>query len=210
MDEKGKQIAVLEKFWALRAGMASVLDAGGFQVETMESAGQLPNSAKEAPDYALLVLGPGNHCPTAGSAVRRLRRLQPQTPVLVVFDHPNRLEVVQAFRCGAQSCVSRQVSQDEFLDAAKSAVNGRRYLDPSVAGMLCDAVAEGTAELRISERESQVLKLLSEGNDARKIAERLQVSRHTVESHKKSLMRKLGVRSQLELVARARQLHLAI
>ncbi|MEE8583688.1 MAG: response regulator transcription factor [Acidobacteriota bacterium] len=211
MMSQRKPIAILESFWALRAGLASALDEGGFQVVRLESADQLDTSFSEKgrQDYSLFVLGPGSHHPTACGAVRQLQRLRPLTPVLVVFDFPSRLEVVQVLRSGAQSCISRKASQEDFVSAAKSALRGRRYLDPSVAGLLCDAVAQDGPTLQISNRESQVLTLLCKGHVAQEIAERLEVSRYTVESHKKSLMRKLDVRSQLKLVARARQLRLA-
>ncbi len=207
-----KPIAVLERFWALRAGMAAALDDNGFQVVRLESAEQLDAALAEngRQDFSLFVLGPGSHRPTVCGAVRRLNQAGPQTPVLVVFDWPSRLEVVQVCRCGAQGCVSREASQEEFVSAVEAALRGRRYLDPSVAGLLCDALAQDGPTLRISDRESQVLSLLCKGCVAQEIAERLEVSRYTVESHKKSLMRKLGVRNQLELVVRSRQLGLTL
>lgn len=213
-DERGgmsraKPIAVLERFWALRAGIASALDEIGMQVVTIEKADQLAGCASKPPGqgFSLFVLGPGSHRPTACSAVRLLRRYQPKVPVLVVFERPGRLQVVQALRSGATGCVCFRSSRKEFVKAVESTLKGRRHLDPWVARLLCDAVAQQRS-LQISDRESQVLILLCQGLCAQQIAQRLEVSRSTIESHKKSLMRKLEVRHQLELVARARQLRM--
>lgn len=206
---RARPIAVVESFWALRAGIASALDGIAVQVVTVEKAEQLAGSdfQQSGGGFSLLVLGPGSHRPTACSAVRQLRRSQPKTPLLVVFERPGRLQVVQALRSGATGCVSFRASREEFVKAVESTLRGRRHLDPWVARLLCDAVAQQRS-LRISDRESQVLILLCQGLCAQQIAERLEVSRSTIESHKKSLMRKLEVRHQLELVARARHLRL--
>jgi two-component system response regulator NreC len=94
----------------------------------------------------------------------------------------------------------------ELITAVQHALEGRRYVSPSLSARILDAYAQAAPEdsfdpyQLLSEREREVLLLTARGCTSAEIAERLALSPRTVESHRANLMRKLGLRTIADLV----------
>lgn len=136
-------------------------------------------------------------------AARRVGRASPQTRVVFLTGCEDEVRVRQAFRLGAAGYVVKGVGCAELVEAVRTVFVGRQYLSQPFAQRGLAAFLGGKDPGVIpglTARELEVLHLAVEGLTARLIAARLSISPRTAEAHKGNLMRKLGVRSQTELV----------
>ncbi len=142
-------------------------------------------------------------------AIRQIRRDVPSTEVVVLSVHDSEAYVVQALRAGAAGYVPKRNAATELAAAIRAAQAGQAYLHPSVARRVIDdylSRIHGTDDAisepheRLTPREREVLQLAAEGHSTRAVAGLLCLSTKTVEHHRASLMSKLGLRGQTELV----------
>ncbi len=137
---------------------------------------------------------------------RAVRRDHPRTRVIILSMHADEPYVVEALRNGASGYVLKDATGAELVQAVNEVCAGRRYLSPVLAERALTGYVErpGESELDIYEtltnRERLVLQLAAEGTSNPAIAKRLFISPRTAETHRANLMRKLGLRSQTDLV----------
>lgn len=140
-------------------------------------------------------------------ATRQIRQNHPEVKVVVLSMHSNEEYVFQVLRAGASGYVLKQSDSSEVLTAIRAALAGGSFLSPPISRTVIDdyirrAEARGgddDLEL-LTSREREVLQLLAEGLSNREIAEQLNISIKTVETHRSNMMGKLGVSSKTELV----------
>lgn len=128
-------------------------------------------------------------------AAAQLRRSHPQVRVIVVTMHADPDYVVAALRAGAVGYVVKSAASSELLAALAAVLGGGRYVSPQVTA----PTEMQQAVEPLTPRQREVLQLVAEGRTARQIAEVLAVSRKTVEFHKGSIMRQLGLHTTAEL-----------
>ncbi|MCA1644608.1 MAG: response regulator transcription factor [Chloroflexi bacterium] len=142
-------------------------------------------------------------------AIRQIKRDLPATEVVVLSVHDSEPYVVQALRAGAAGYVLKRNAATELAAAIRAAHDGQAYLHPSIARRVLDdylsrihSSETGVADPheRLTPREREVLQLAAEGHTTRAIAGLLCLSTKTVEHHRASLMTKLGLHGQTELV----------
>ncbi len=138
--------------------------------------------------------------------VRQVKKRVPKTHVIVLSMHANEAYVFEALRNGAVAYVLKGSNGSELVQAIRSVLAGQRYLSPPLSERAIQTYiekAEGVAldtYDRLTSREREVLQLAAEGHANAEIAERLFISRRTVETHRANLFQKLGLRSQTDLV----------
>jgi DNA-binding NarL/FixJ family response regulator len=139
-------------------------------------------------------------------ATETLTQSCPGTKVLVLTRHTDEGFVHQLLRAGASGYVVKQSAPAELLAAVRAVAAGGRYLDPAIAGKVIDGFARARASMEsdaptdLSERETEVLRLIARGYSNKEVAARLEVSVKTVEAHKANAMRKLEMRGRIDLV----------
>jgi two-component system response regulator NreC len=142
-------------------------------------------------------------------AIRQIKRDVPETEVVVLSVHDSEAYVVQALRAGAAGYVLKRNAATELAAAIRAAHDGQAYLHPAVARRVIDdylsrihASEDSVSEPheRLTPREREVLQLAAEGHTTRAIAGLLCLSTKTVEHHRASVMTKLGLHGQTELV----------
>lgn len=139
-------------------------------------------------------------------ATRALKQLQPDVAIIVLTRHDEDTHFEELLRAGASGYVLKQSPPPELLQAIRAVAAGGIYLDPAMS----DKVADGLLGSRtdhpqqppavISERESQVLRLVAVGHSNKEIADRLSISVKTVELHKANAMRKLGLAGRVDVI----------
>lgn len=143
---------------------------------------------------------------------RQVTQRSPRTRIVVLSMHANEAYVLEALKNGASAYVLKDASAAELVRAVREALAGRRYLSPPLSEPAIDSYIERAKNSdsldlydTLTNREREVLQLAAEGHTNGEIAGRLFISPRTVETHRANVMRKLGLRSQTELVRYALQ-----
>ena len=112
----------------------------------------------------------------------------------------------QALRAGARSYVLKEAEPAELLQAFRTAVAGGVYLHPRLGAQLAAGENGSSAdEVALSERESEVIRLIADGFTNPEIAEQLQVAERTVKTYRARAIEKLGISSRAEITAYVRR-----
>jgi DNA-binding NarL/FixJ family response regulator len=137
--------------------------------------------------------------------LERLRASHPDVKVILLSVHGDPPFIQSAIALGADGYVLKNGRASEIVTAVREVMNGGSYFSPVVAREIVDQLRSPKAGATdpfsiLSGREREVLHLIADGLSAKEIAARLDISTKTVEAHRTSLMRKLGVRKATELV----------
>ncbi|NBJ10694.1 response regulator [Microvirga arsenatis] len=135
-------------------------------------------------------------------ATRQIRRACPKTEVLIYTMHNNEDVIRDILHAGARGYLLKTEDDAEITRAVHALLRKQPYFSPQVAQTLLDTFLSGgktVASETLTSREREVIQLVAEGHSNRDIAERWQVSIKTVETHRTSAMRKLNLRSGVEL-----------
>ena len=138
-------------------------------------------------------------------ALSEIRRANPSARVVMLSAYERVGFVLEALREGAYAYVPKSAPASELLAAIRAASVGEKYISRSVSQQLVAQVIEpspeGPQSLRwLTQREREILQRLAEGLSAKEIGAELRISVRTVESHRASMMRKLGIHKAAELV----------
>ena len=133
-------------------------------------------------------------------ATRQLRNLVPDCRIVIVTMHDDPEYIYEAFRAGASAYFLKQSAASELVSAIESVLRGSIYITPLMTAdgrqtVRRAAGGRGRLESVLSPRQREVLQLVAEGRTGKEIASLLQISVKTVEFHKSSIFRHLGVRS---------------
>lgn len=143
--------------------------------------------------------------------IRQVSQHSPDTYSVILSMHSNVAYVWEALCNGALGYVLKCVEGEELVRAVREVSAGRRYLSPPLSAGEVEKYAQlvrqrGLDPLdMLTGRERQVLSLAAEGHTSGQIADMLQIGTRTVESHRASLLHKLGLRHQTDLVRYAIQ-----
>jgi two-component system, NarL family, response regulator NreC len=142
--------------------------------------------------------------------VRRLKQRHPDAAILVLTMVDNPTDVQMCLAAGASGYLLKETASTELVDAVRRVAAGSEYVQPSLGAALArwrDTPARVGARAidDLSEREREVLRLIALGHTNAEIASMLFVSVRTVENHRASVMRKLGLRTRAELVRHANE-----
>jgi len=201
------RILIAEEHNLLRQGLRSMIGAlPDFEVvaDVRDGKEAIRETMHLQPAMVLLDLAlPG----TSGIEVAtQVKRRLPHVRVVVLTAHKSDEYVRETLRAGVDGYVLKDASYDELVMALRSVMGGKKFLSPEVSGHLVDTFLNGNKRSvrtspweRLTSRERSILKLVAEGHTNRGAAEFLSVSPKTVEKHRASLMRKLGLRNVAEL-----------
>ncbi len=121
----------------------------------------------------------------------------PDVKIIVLTMHESAQYVKQALKYGAKGYVSKRSADKDLINAIRTVVEGGVFLDPDVAGKLS---LEGSTDIRLSDREVQVLNLLVRGFTLKEIAGKLGISDKTVDTYKNRIFEKTKISSKPELL----------
>lgn len=140
-------------------------------------------------------------------AARRTKRISPATKVIVLSMYDAESYVVESLKAGVVGYVLKKSSSQELIFAIRQALAGNLYLSPSLNERAIQAYMSRAKEAQVedlldalTDREREIFPLAAQGLTNPQIAEALSLSARTVEMHRGNLMKKLGLKSQTELV----------
>jgi len=142
-------------------------------------------------------------------ATRKIREKWPNVRVLVLTTYDDDEWLFDAIRSGASGYLLKDRPRSELIKAIKGTIDGESYIDPAVAGKLLNNVAQNppvnhsTVEIDLSDRELEVLELMSLGLTNSDIAKRLYLSEGTVRNYTSAIFAKLNVADRTQAVVAA-------
>jgi len=192
------RLVIVDDHTLVRDGLRARLSVvAGLQVigEAASGAEALALAGALAPDLMLVDVGMrgmnGIELATA------LRQQHPAIRVLMLSMYDNREYVLSAIRAGARGYVLKESPTEEIIAAIGVVCAGGNYFSAQVSSLVLQS---GTAPPQLTAREHEVLLLLAHGRSNKLVARQLDISVRTVETHRLSLRRKLGVDSASELL----------
>jgi len=193
---------------AMRRNLRRLLDAED-GVTVVAEAIDLETATRHVHGHLPHVLIVDLHLPngSAVATIRQLRRVVPETQIVVLTMEASPAFAKHALNAGALGYVLKEHADRDLIAAVRGAAHGESYITPEVAVGL-DAMRIAAETDRLSSREIEVLRLTALGHTADEIAEELHISRRTVETHRASLHRKLGLDTRAALVSYALGRHL--
>lgn len=139
-------------------------------------------------------------------AAKRIKQHCPDAKILTLTRHTDDGYLQQLLKAGVSGYVLKQSASSVLLTAIRAVAAGQRFLDPAITekvigSYVAKSAHKGTPQAsEVSDREEQALRLIAWGYSNKEIASRLGLSVKTIEAHKANAMRKLGMRSRIDIV----------
>ena len=200
------RVLIADDHGLIRAGLRAMLeDEATIEVVGEASNGQdvLHLASMLSPDLILLDIG----LPDSDGieATRRLKKMLPQIPVLILTVYEDETLLHEAIKAGAAGYVIKRAADDDLMAAIQAVSRGDMYIHPAVTRLLVKdlfpaADPKKSALDTLTARELEVMRYIIKGFTNRQIAETLFISVRTVEGHRASLFGKLDLKNRLELV----------
>jgi DNA-binding NarL/FixJ family response regulator len=204
------RVALIDDQPLVRNGIASLLEARGFEVVAEASDGQEGIEAvrRTRPDLVLMDL----RMPVMGGleATRMLKAEMPDLRIVILTVSDSESDLMEAVESGAQGYLLKDLEAVEFFAALAAVERGEPVIPARLASYLWNqfqrrgpsgAEPEKGEGDNLTDREWEVLRLVAGGNTNREVADRLVISENTVKFHMKGILDKLHLRNRTEVTA---------
>jgi two-component system, NarL family, invasion response regulator UvrY len=134
--------------------------------------------------------------------LREIKKSRPRLPVLVLSMHPENQFAVRVLKSGASGYMTKETAPDELVGAVKKVLAGGRYVSNALAENLAASLSakQTTPQEKLSDREFQVLRLISSGKMITDIARELSLSVKTISTYRSRILEKMGMNNNAELM----------
>ncbi|QDH11303.1 response regulator transcription factor [Nocardioides dongxiaopingii] len=184
------------------------LQAAGLQVVAVAADGTQALARFAAARPQVVVLDLQIPAPNGVEVTQQVLQQDPSARVLILSASGEQDDVLEAVKAGATGYLVKSASREELLDAVRRVARGDSVFTPGLAGLVLgefrrlsepagDPSITGNPEL--TERETEVLKMVAKGMSYKQIAERLVLSHRTVQNHVQNTLRKLQMHNRVEL-----------
>jgi DNA-binding NarL/FixJ family response regulator len=198
------RVLIADDHGIVRSGLRMLIDRqADMQVvaEAEDGVAAIAAAQDEHPGVAVLDVSMPRR--TGIQAARDIRAHCPDTRVLLLSMHDDERYFFEGLEAGAAGYVLKRSADTDLIDALRTVAAGRTFLSGPTQQALMREWREGgraEADHGLTPRELEIVKLIAEAYTNRQIAETLNVSEKTVESHRGNVLSKLGMRDRVELV----------
>ena len=207
-----KNILIVEDHELTRFGLKTAFEGVEFVGELLES-----ESAEKAIeifnntpiDIVIMDLGlPGMN---GIEATKQIKSLNKDVKIIILTSHNDEKEVLNSLRAGANAYCSKEINPQRLIQVVQSVADGAAWFDPSIANIVLRATANSPVisadnnakNYDLTTRESQILKLMTEGYSNLEIAQILVISINTTKAHVANILQKLEVDDRLQAALKA-------
>ncbi|MFI5156488.1 MAG: response regulator [Chitinophagales bacterium] len=197
------QILIADDHSVVRKGLMQILldEFTNAHIEEVENAEELIQKAGDRGwDVIISDLSmPGR---SGLDALRQLKISLPKVPVLIMSIHPEEHYALRALKAGAAGYLSKDTAPDELVKAVRMVLLGKKYISPSMAENLANAISGDPNKLpheQLSDREFDVLKFLASGKSISEIASLLSLSATTVSTYRARILSKMNLKNNYDL-----------
>lgn len=213
-----KTVLIVDDHPLFREGLKTII-RGDSRYEIVGEGGNSHEAMRiikeKSPDLVLLDIALPDK--TGIEVTQDIKMVSSKTMIMIVSMHSKVDYIVKAFQAGATGYVVKDSAAERLLQGMDAVLRGEYFLDSSVSHKVVKKLMESPKEETkiadrgydtLTSREQEILVLLAEGLSAKEIAEKLFISPRTVENHRSSIMRKLDLHSNHELIRYAARLGL--
>lgn len=202
------KVMLVDDHRLVRAGLRRVLmDVPDIEIIAEASTGEeaLELTRVRPPDVILMDI----NMPGIGGleATRRIKQRLPEVKVIVVSMHLEEPYPSMMLTAGANGYISKDSAVDEVLAAIRRVIQGGHYIATDVAGHLAATLVKGAGGSspfeQLSQRETQIMLMVTRGYSTQEISEHLHLSPKTVSTYRYRLFEKLGINNDVELTRMA-------
>jgi two-component system response regulator NreC len=202
------RILLADDHTLMRRGLRLLLESRPeFSVVAEASDGRQAVEQTEAmqPDIAVLDIAMPNL--SGIEAAQRVRAVSPRTGIIILSMHADEGYVLRALKAGAMGYLLKDSAEGDLIDAIKSVHAGKTFFSPEISAMLMEDYVREIQTRRVGDRydlltprEREILHLLVELKSNKDIAQLLNISLYTVETHRRNLHEKLNLQGLPELI----------
>jgi DNA-binding NarL/FixJ family response regulator len=132
------------------------------------------------------------------STFRKIKKEFPGLKTLIISDDNDKARIQSVIQTGIRGFLTKSCSKREILEAIDTISDGGKFFCGKVVDII--TTEEDFAYSELSDREMEIVKLIAKGKSSAEIARHLIISVHTVNSHRKNILKKLGLKSPTELI----------
>ena len=202
------RILLADDHTVVRKGLRLLLEGNeGFAVVADAADGReaVALAEKHAPDVVVMdVAMPGLN---GIEAARQITTKLPQTAVVFLSMHSDEGYVLKALKAGARGYLLKDSAEYDLINAVRAVSEGKAFFSPAISKMLVEDYMRQMQERAVDDsyellttREREVLQLLAEGKNNKDVANILNLSLYTVETHRSNILQKLNLHSGAELI----------
>jgi DNA-binding NarL/FixJ family response regulator len=197
------RVLVADDHAVVRKGLSQIIEeAPGIELAAEAASGAEVLTLMREQSFDIVMLDINMPGMDGLDALKQIRSEHPDQAVLVLSMHAEEHYAVRVLRAGARGYLNKESAADELVEALRRVSEGKRYVSPEVAESLLDYIDQPTdAPLHavLSDREFQVLCLLSQGLAVSRIGEELSLSVKTISTYRARILEKMGMSSNAEL-----------
>lgn len=194
-----------------RMSLKTTLNEAGDSLELLDEAEDGQQAVELAGEYQpdIILMDVGMPIMDGIVATQKIREAYPEVKVIMLTSHEEEHNVLDAFQSGATSYCLKETTPEQLVNIIKTTHGGACWIDPKIAHVFINKLqppqgGASTAEtFNLTEREIDVLKLLSEGKNNSEISEGLHISLNTVKTHLKNIFMKLEVEDRTAAALKA-------
>ncbi len=206
MSEQPLRVMVVDDHPMWRDAVERDLAGAGFDVVAVAADGDQAIARFPAARPQVVVLDLQIPGPSGVEVTEQVLRHDPSARVLILSASGEQDDVLAAVKAGATGYLVKSASREELLDAVRRTAAGDAVFTPGLAGLvlgeyrrLSDPAPSGPEVPQLTERETEVLRMVATGMSYKQIAERLVLSHRTVQNHVQNTLRKLQLHNRVEL-----------
>ena len=203
--EQPIRVMVVDDHPMWRDAVERDLQAAGFDVVAVAADGNQALARFPAARPQVVVLDLQIPGPNGVEVTGKVLQHDPSARVLILSASGEQPDVLAAVKAGATGYLVKSASRDELLAAVRRVAAGDTVFTPGLAGLVLGEfrrMADGPAEPEgdgLTERETEILKMVAKGMSYKQIAERLVISHRTVQNHVQNTLRKLQMHNRVQL-----------
>lgn len=189
----------------VRIGIREILDStlDLTVIEEVKTASELVERVKTN-EYDAVLFDIFNNYMNGIDLLREIKKEKPTIPVLVFSIYPEEHYALRALRAGASGYVNKNVEPEKLIEALRKVISGGKFISQGTAERLAASMdnngnGKGPMHERLTDREFQVMKMISSGMKLKEIAKLLSLSINTINSYRIIILEKLCLRSNVEL-----------
>jgi DNA-binding NarL/FixJ family response regulator len=198
------KVCLVDDHTIVRKGLKQILE----QNKEIEVSGEAKNASEmfkmlKTENFDVIVLDISLPGRSGIDALKQLKDLVPDLPVLILSMHPPEQYALRVMKAGASGYLTKESAPDELISAVKKISRGKKYINNELAEELANYVNGNVPKYphsKLTDREFEVMKSIIKGKSLTHIAEELSLSVKTISTYRRRVLNKLNLKNNSELI----------